>query len=120
MEIKIMKPDDSQQYFLTEVHIPFNQYKGNYQRGYGNGQIYPSSFRSEHEPTIAAIKVWLMGSLGLGRRGRGDFNQFIVIGDKDDGLKCIVSKIGTRYHLMGEMQAKDTILTALARTIYKS
>ena len=122
MEIKIMKPDDSQQYFLTEVHIPFNQYKGNYQGGYRNmnGQIYPSSFRSEHEPTIAAIKVWLMGSLGLGRRGRGDFNQFVIIGDKDDGLKCIVSKIGTRYHLMGEMQAKDTILTALARTIYKS
>ena len=68
-----MKPDDSQQYFLTDVHIPFNKYKGNYQRGYGNGQIYPSSFRSEHEPTIAAIKVWLMGSLGLGRRGRGEF-----------------------------------------------
>jgi len=118
MEIKIMKPDDSQTYYSAEVHIPYSRYEG-YQ-GRASNTIYPSSFRKEHEPTIAGLKTWVTSALGVGRRGRGDFNQFIIIGDNDDGLKCIVSKIGTRYHLMGEMQSKDTIITALARTIFKS
>ena len=101
MEIKIMKPDDSQTYYSAEVHIPYIRYEG-YQ-GRASNTIYPSSFRKEHEPTIAGLKTWVTSALGVGRRGRGDFNQFIIIGDNDDGLKCIVSKIGTRYHLMGEM-----------------
>ena len=118
MELKIMKADDSQEYFTAEVHVPYNDTEGFRTRT--NNTVYPSSFRGNHEPTIAAIKVWVTSVLGLQRKGRGNFNQFIIFGDKGLGLKAVVSKIGTRYHLMGEMASKDTIITAIARTIYKS
>ena len=112
VELKIMRPDDSGEYYTTEVHGRLNSYSFN--------TVHPNSFRREHEPTIAAIKNWVVTALGLSRRGIGNMNTYLTIGHVDNGLKVLINKIGTRYHLMGEMAAKDTIITAVARTIYKS
>ena len=114
MEINIMKADDSRGYYVTQLHIPYEE------KLFGPSAIYPSSYRGSHEPTIAAIKEWLNIRLGLTRKGVKKYSKYITIGDKETGLKVLINKIGTRYHLMGEMQAKDTILTALARVVYKS
>ncbi len=114
MDLKIYTPDDSGKYYTAEIHINGRMYNL-------NERISPNAFRSHHEPTIAAIKDWVTYSLGLTTRHRGEkFSELITIGDEVKGLKLMVNKIGTRYHLMGEMQSKDTIVTAIARTIYKS
>jgi hypothetical protein len=113
MELRIMKPDDSGEYYKTEVHTTKQAFNV-------SSAVYPSSYRREHEPTIAAIKEWVQGTLQLNRRGRKDYSTYVTIGPIDTGLTLLVNKIGTRYHLMGEMQSKDTIVTSIARTIYKS
>ncbi len=116
MELKIYTPDDSGKYYTTNIEISNN--------GYGvtcSDRISPNSFRNHHEPTIAAIKDWVNYALHLKQRGRSEkYSEMITIGDEVKGLKLMINKIGTRYHLMGEMQSKDTIVTAIARTIYKS
>tara|TARA_R100001163_G_scaffold64768_2_gene59827 strand:+ start:132 stop:1301 length:1170 start_codon:yes stop_codon:yes gene_type:complete len=115
MELKVFTPDDSGKYYTTEILI------GNRRHAYLNDRISPNTFRSHHEPTIAAIKDWVNYALSLNVRGRSEkFSELITIGSEEDGLKLMLNKISTRYYLMGEMQAKDTIVTAIARTIYKS
>tara|TARA_R110002020_G_scaffold451048_1_gene664871 strand:- start:1737 stop:2906 length:1170 start_codon:yes stop_codon:yes gene_type:complete len=111
--LKIYKPDDSGEYLETEVHTSY--------RYSINDRVSPISFRSHHEPTVAALKQWVENTLRLNVRGRGEkMSEFITIGDEIKGLKLLINKIGTRYHLMGEMASKDTIVTAIARTIYKA
>ena len=113
MKLKIYTPDDSGKFYEAEVHITRSYYT--------NDRVHPNSYRNSHEPTIAAIKDWVSVALGLKVRGRSEkFAETIIIGSESQGLQLMVNKIGTRYHLMGEMQSKDTIVTAIARTIYKS
>ena len=112
MELKIYTPDDSGKYYTTNIEVSNKYYYSI------NDRISPNSFRNHHEPTIAAIKDWVNYALNLKQRGRSEkFSELITIGDEIKGLKLMMNKIGTRYHLMGEMQSKDTIVTAIARTI---
>ena len=50
---------------------------GGYYHQQSNG-IRPNYYRNEHEPTIKAIKIWLQGYLGWGKRGRSEFNGFFI------------------------------------------
>jgi len=112
MNLKIYKPDDSGEFYTTEVHTQYN---------FSHDRVNPLSFRRMHEPTVSALKEWVVTSLRLNVRGRSEkVSEFLTIGPEVTGLKLMVNKIGTRYHLMGEMASKDTIVTAIARTLYKS
>ena len=82
VELKIMRPDDSGEYYTTEVHGRLNSYSFN--------TVHPNSFRREHEPTIAAIKNWVVTALGLSRRGIGNMNTYLTIGHVDNGLKVLI------------------------------
>jgi len=127
-EIKIYTADDSSNFNTTnlsvksdmkydyvEAHYRYRRYRYAEQ----NDSVMPSRFTSESEPTIAALKHFLIRRLNLNKKGVSDFNTYITIGNKEP-LTILFSKIGTRYHLMGEMQSKDTIISALARVIYRS
>ena len=126
MELKIFTADDSTNYYSTFVSIKSDikfdtpKYR-RYNRYYeAEDCIHPIRFREHHDPTVSAISKWLNGKLHLNERGIGDFSAFIKVGYVDDPFTMMLSKIGTRYHLMGEMQSKDIIVTAMARTIFKS
>ena len=64
MELKIYTPDDSGKYYTAEVHV---NGRGQFSL---NDRVTPNAFRSQHEPTIAAIKDWVSYALGLTRRSR--------------------------------------------------
>jgi len=125
--VSILKPDDSRESNTTWVKFvgENNGELPHYRRYYGynntsnNNSISPSSYRNAHEPTITALNKWLEGKFGLNRKGITDFNYTIYIGKKDP-LMLLFNKIGTRYHLMGEMQSKDTILTTISRVVFRS
>ena len=124
-EIKIYTADDSSNYNTTNLSVKSDmRYEETYDsyRRYRYEQtdsVMPNRFTSESEPTIAALKYFLVRRLNLNKKGVSDFNTYITIG-KEEPLTILFSKIGTRYHLMGEMQSKDTIVSALSRVIYRS
>jgi len=127
-EIKIYTADDSNNYNTAWVSIKsdmrFEDRSGSYyqrtRRDYYSDSIMSTRFRSESEPTIAAIKHFFKKKLNLDKKGISDFNTYITIGDKKEPLTILFSKIGVRYYLMGEMQSKDTVLSAICRVIYRS
>jgi len=126
VELKIYTADDSNKYHSTHIDIDSDiKYEEAYRRRYrmnwnSADSVYPSQFRHTHDPTTEAISKWLINNLKINERGVSDFNAFIKIGKIDDPFTMMLSKIGTRYHLMGEMQSKDTIVTAMSRAVYKS
>jgi len=126
VELKIYTADDSNKYHSTHIDIDTDiKYRETYRRRYrmnwnSADSVYPSQFRQSHDPTTEAISKWLINNLHINERGVSDFNAFIKIGKEDDPFTMMLSKIGTRYHLMGEMQSKDTIVTAISRAVYKS
>ena len=117
--LQIMKPDDSGRTYNTNIgrsgfpNISYGQRGMTIHRGYDS---------NAHEPTIEAIKTWLGGYLGINSRGRGKepFVGFIHMGDTENPAILAVMKTETRYSLNGIMASKDIILTAIARTIFKS
>lgn len=124
--VSIRKPDDSHE--VNTTWIKFDGTNDGKQQTYSrwryrsystNNIISPSSYRYAHEPTITALNKWLEGKCGLNRKGITDFNYTIYIG-KEEPLMLLFNKIGTRYHLMGEMQSKETILTTISRVIFRS
>ena len=126
-ELKIYTADDSSNYHSTNIDIESDiKYEDVYRRRRYNrlwsntDSVYPSQYRNTHDPTTEAISKWLITNLKLNERGISDFNAYIKIGKIDDPFTMMLSKIGTRYHLMGEMQSKETIVTAMARAVYKS
>ena len=131
-ELRIGTPDDSGNYNITLLDIikdeELSKVRYNDRRRYSNNDylyspsnmIYPSKYRNHNEPTIAAINQYLKERLNLNRKGISDFNCYIKVGNADNPFTMLFSKIGTRYHLMGEMQSKDTILTSISRVIYRS
>ena len=126
MEFKIYTADDTNAYHSTYVNFKSNiEYEPSYRRrrtiwDTGNDSVYPSQYRHKHDPTVSAIYDWLVVKLKLKEKGIKDFSAYISIGNEDSPFTMMLSKIGTRYHLMGEMQSKETIITAMARAIYKS
>ena len=128
MELKIYTADDSSNYhstfFNAESDIKYDNVYRHRRNRYRNWSsedcVYPMQFREHHDPTVASISKWLKNKLHLNERGISDFSSFIKVGDEHKPFTMMLSKIGTRYHLMGEMQSKDIIVTAIARTIYKS
>tara|TARA_R100000008_G_scaffold76535_2_gene56448 strand:+ start:333 stop:1607 length:1275 start_codon:yes stop_codon:yes gene_type:complete len=127
-EVKIYTADDSRKYASAWIKFvgtndgeetTYGRFSRRwYNRSEGNN-INPNMFRSSHEPTIAATNKWLEEKCGLNRKGIRNFSYTIYIG-KDDPLMLLFNKIGTRYHLMGEMQSKETILTAISRVLFRS
>ena len=126
MELKIYTADDTSNYHSTYVEIESNIKYEHRERRYSRYRyietdaVYPSQYRHEHDPTISALSNWLTRSLNLKEKGISDFNAYIKIGCSKEPFTMMLSKIGTRYHLMGEMQSKDTVITAMPRAIYKS
>lgn len=123
-EILIKKPDDSNESsiawvkFVGENDGELTRYDG-WRYHHDQNHINPSAYRYAHEPTITALNKWLESKCGLNKKGISNFNYTIYIGKKEP-LMLLFNKIGTRYHLMGEMQSKETILTTISRTIYRS
>ena len=123
-ELQIYTPDDSRRFhttnigFLGEVKSDIGyRYRSAY---YDSNTITPNASRNTHEPTIEAIKGWLTRKLGINRKGSGEFQVYILLGDKKNPNMILFNKIGTRFHVNGFMQSKDVLLVALARTIYRS
>ena len=123
--VSILKPDDTRDYNTTWIKfVGQNNGEERYSRwGYrsnsNNNSINPTSYRYSHEPTIEAINKWLESKFGLNKKGITDFSYTIHIGRKEP-LVLLFNKIGTRYHLMGEMQSKETILTTISRVVFRS
>lgn len=123
--VSIRKPDDTNETNTTWIKLvgENNGELPHYRRYYGgtsnNNIISPNSYRNYHEPTITAINKWLETKFGLNKKGITNFSYTIYIGKKDP-LMLLFNKIGTRYHLMGEMQSKETILTTISRVIFRS
>tara|TARA_R110000824_G_scaffold378854_1_gene570488 strand:- start:1185 stop:2426 length:1242 start_codon:yes stop_codon:yes gene_type:complete len=126
MSLKIFAADDSNKFYQTNIEFESNieyevyhRYRHRY-RSESGSSIYPSAYRHTHDPTTAAISKWLINKLHLNEKGIGDFHTYVKVGSEKDPFTMMLSKIGTRYHLMGEMQSKDTIITAMSRVIFKS
>lgn len=123
--LQIGKPDDSGTFSTTFVKfVGTNDGEEKWRSRYNTsnimtGHIYPNQYRNNHEPTITAINSWIEAKCGLDRKGISNFSYTIYIGAVNP-LMLLFNKIGTRYHLMGEMASKETILTAISRTIYRS
>ena len=127
-ELQIKTPDDSGKYYTTNVNFEGFNYNSEVGRNYhwrwsytNNNVISPNHNRSAHEPTIHAIKKWLSHKLGLGTRGRGDFNGRIIFELKSGETATIfLSKNNSRYSVQGMFTSKEIASTAIARTIYRS
>jgi len=71
--LDIFTPDDSGRSYSTFVGVDGENMVwqdksfGGYYHQQSNG-IRPNYYRNEHEPTIKAIKIWLQGYLGWGKR----------------------------------------------------
>ena len=76
----------------------------------------PANFRSELEPTIAAIKQTLKAYLNY-PISRGEPVKIEIGKDK---FICIVEKQKGRFMLNGKSMTREVLLTALAKTIYLS
>jgi hypothetical protein len=123
-KLKISTPDDSSNNYTTYFGISGDEYERHYGRymfrNFNNNFINHSRNRSSHEPIIDGIKDWLTDNLGLRSKGRGEFTNYIKLGDPDNPCIIMFSKNGTRYNINGMVQAKETLLLALARTVYRS
>jgi hypothetical protein len=120
--VRIYSPDDARNSINTWIKFDGTNNGETRHRFYyrhNSNDIWPTSQRNAHEPTVSAISQWLQSKLGLNRKGITNFNYTIYIG-KDDPLMLLFNKIGTRYHLMGEMQSKEIILTTISRVLYRS
>ena len=118
-KLLIMKPDDSGRTYDTNIGTSGfpNRYRNN--RSMTIHRAYNSN---AHEPTIESIKSWLVDYLGINSRGRGKepFIGYIHIGNKENPAILAMMKTETRYSLNGIMASKDTVITAISRTIFKS
>jgi len=120
MKLKISKPDDSQDFYETEITCAT--------------YIFPktqtcSFIRSAKDPVQAGLEAYWSGLLS-NRGGRGrrrhygynvrwfgeTFNHIIMIG----GCPVVLSREGIRYQLNGKSYSLATITSALARVTYKS
>ena len=118
MKLKISKPDDSNQYYSTEITCA----------SYDFPEEYSVSFiRSEKDPVQAGLESFWKSCLSTrgGRRRRyyrsaiqfGEtFNHIIMIG----GCPVVLSRSGIRYQLNGKSYSLATIASALARVTFKS
>ena len=123
MEFKIYTADDTYNYHSAYVDITSDiEYEPSYRRrrsrwDTGSNSVYPSQYRHTHDPTTEAISKWLTTQLKLNERGINDFNAFIRIGNEADPFIMMLSKIGTRYHLMGDMYTIKTEVDKFVQTI---
>ena len=131
--LKIKTPDDSQKEYTTYItfdgfNLGYNE-EGNYRPKWGawryrynrSNVINPNHYRNKHEPTIYAIKAWLENKLELKYKGRGDFVGTINFHLKENIVaKIHFSKNNSRYFVQGMQTPKDTAITAISRTIYRS
>jgi len=124
MKLKIMRPDDSGRTYDTYIGMSgFPHSFSNRRHRFNNSMTIHRGYNHDaHEPTIASIKEWLGQALGIISRGRGKetFVGYIHIGNEENPAILAMMKTETRYSLNGIMSSKDTILTAISRTIFKS
>ena len=119
MKLHIMRPDDSGRTYDTYIGLsgfpnPYHNHSG--------FTIHRQYNSDAHEPTIAAIKTWLGQALGISSRGnkKKTFLGYVHLGHKSNPAILAVMKNDTRYSLNGIMASKDTVITAISRTIFKS
>ena len=99
--LDIFTPDDSGRSYSTFVGVDGENMEwqdkqyGGYYHQQSNG-IRPNYYRNEHEPTIKAIKNWLQGYLGWGKRGRLGFNGFFIISKGVEKAQIHCSKNGNK------------------------
>ena len=138
-ELLIKRTDDTGTFDSTLIRFEDEE-------KYEEVMLYPTHHRRANNPTIEAIKLWLMGKLKVSRkslyrntwrnRKRGyytpisqpaekpvikpaeEFSHAIYIGD--EGYVIHFNKVKTRYFINGMMGNKAVLIAALARTIFKS
>ena len=125
VNLEINAPDDSGKKYKTTIDVEGENmtwnpptYGGWHRRyhTYQSNTINPNHYRNDREPTIKAIKMWVNSYLGWGKKGRPRFSGFIIIND----AKIHCHKDGNKYMIQGMITTKDTAVTAIARTIYRS
>tara|TARA_R100001460_G_scaffold54467_3_gene93727 strand:+ start:7720 stop:8871 length:1152 start_codon:yes stop_codon:yes gene_type:complete len=114
MKLRIKKPDDSQQYFETNITCASFQFR----------EIITVNFiRSSKDPIQAGLEAFWKNlisprksrrhlSTGFGYK----FNHIIFI----EGCPVVLSREGIRYQLNGKSYSLSTICSALARITFKS
>ena len=125
--LQIYTPDDSHKYYSTTISVagmnmlwePEHTYRSRYRWGRSNS-IHPNQFRQHNEPTIEGIKTWLKSYLKWGTKGRPTFKGLFIIkkGMNEAQIHCM--KMNTTYMIQGMVTTKETAITALARTVYRS
>jgi len=122
-ELLLRRPDDSGEFDSTVVRIGDEAL-------YRTETLHSTGYRTANNPVIESIKQWLKGKLNISRRRRYhrgyytptnqvvEFDHKLMIGDDD--FTVFFQKKGTRYYINGLMGNKDVLMSALARTIYKS
>jgi len=125
--LKIYSPDDSYNYSTTTIDVAGENMTwdngDSWHRHWGrnrNNEIQPSHYRQANEPTIEGIKSWLKTYLRWGVKGRPAFKGMFIIkkGMEQANIHCM--KMGPTYMIQGMATTKDTAMTALARTIFRS
>ena len=125
-DLHIYRADDSQEYYTTTLRIDDGD------AGMYTARIKPKEHRYENEPTIGALTAYLKSFLGLTKRNyrwrengvlsreerANGFDRIIKVGES--GFVILFKKKGIRYSLNGLSGSKELLLTALARTIFKS
>ena len=123
INLQISTADDSGRSHKTTIDVEgenmlYDNHSGYgwYRRSLQGTKISPNQFRNATEPTIKAITQWLNNWLGWGKKGRPTFSGFIIIRNS----KIHVAKHGNKYLIQGMVTTKDTAITALARTVFRS
>tara|TARA_R100000152_G_C6773727_1_gene201188 strand:+ start:586 stop:1812 length:1227 start_codon:yes stop_codon:yes gene_type:complete len=128
--IYISTADDSDKKYTCSFEVegtnmtwvdPYNHRGYHWGRGYEmNNVIRPSHYRNKNEPTIAGIKYYLNNYLAWGKKGRPNFSGQFIIHKGANQARIHCAKTNNKYMIQGMVTNKDTALTALARTIYRS
>jgi|11_taG_2_1085331.scaffolds.fasta_scaffold01519_8 hypothetical protein len=122
MQLRISKPDDSNEYYYTNITSTTYEFPGEFR---------VSFIRSEKDPIQAGLETFWKSALSI--RGGGNrtyaynrrrntinfgevFNHVVMIG----GCPVVLSRKGIRYHLNGKSYSLSTIASALARVTFKS
>lgn len=119
MEMKISKPDDSDDYYTTNITCAT----------YGFPSTSSVVFnRNAKDPIQNALEVWWKQTISPKKRNRrgysaqhrwgftDEFNHIVFI----EQCPVVLSREGIRYHLNGKSYSLATICSALARITYKS
>mgnify|MGYP003109504906 CR=1 FL=1 len=116
MKLKIKKPNDSSEYYFTEI-------KSERATAYGD-EAFITYDRSAKDPIHGGLFSFWNASLSTKSRGssyfsmpkHGDYNAIIMIGS----CPVAIEKRKNRYYINGKAESLTTVCHALARVTYKS